>query len=130
MTECVICGKMFEPAPRHKNWQKTCSIECRTIYNKEYDMSDRNLKKRRERYRNTKNAYCRLCGKPIIRKHDVDNLSTTRMHDSCIYLDCKKTLDSGEILSKAQAERLYYRGWTIKEFKKALTKDPELLGIN
>jgi hypothetical protein len=56
----------------------------------------------------------------------VGKLSTSRMHDQCVYRDCAITILSGNTLTKAQAERLYYRGYSIKAFKKDLKKHPEI----
>jgi hypothetical protein len=38
------------------------------------------------------------------------------MHDECVYSDCMKVLKEGKKLSNTQIQRLYARGYTLKEF--------------
>ena len=58
---------------------------------------------------------CRICGKPVYR--DINKRSTATMHDECVFSQCADVMSSGEQLTKAQIQRLYSRGYTIKEFK-------------
>ena len=47
---------------------------------------------------------------------DVHKRSTATMHDNCVYSDCMKVLKEGKKLSNTQIQRLYARGYTLKEF--------------
>lgn len=125
---CIICGKPFTPVLRHATRQITCSPECRAIYRSEYNKTPEFRARARERGRRRSNTLCLICGKRIVRDPTacVDKLSTSRMHDTCVFKDCAKTILNHQILSRAQAERLYYRGYTIKEFKNDLKTCPEI----
>lgn len=128
MKQCIICGKMFTPVPKHATTQITCSVECRKLYQQEYSRKDEIRARARERGRRNSKTMCLICGKRINRNPEacVGKLSTSRMHDSCVFEDCAKTVLASKTLTKAQAERLYYRGYTIKAFKKDLKKHPEI----
>ena len=127
MKQCIICGKMFTPALKHATTQLTCSVACRKLYQQEYNRKAEIRARARERGRRNSKTVCLLCGKRINRNPEacVGKLSTSRMHDSCVYEDCARTVLSGKTLTKAQAERLYYRGYTIKAFKNDLKNYPE-----
>lgn len=119
---CIICKKPFTPAPRHETVQRTCSEECRRIYNNEYAKAkqrDPAIKARkRKQYYDTHKTYCQLCGEVV--EHDLtarSNAPTARMHDECVYEDCRRTLMCGKKLNHAQQLRLMYRGYSITDFK-------------
>ena len=113
--QCVICKQMYVPAL--PNRQKTCSSECRKAYSRILNNSEKQRSSHKEWYNKTHPLFCKLCGKPIQR---VDKLRPQRMHDECIYEDCKKTLAFGKRLSDLQRNRLVSRGFSITEFKEAV----------
>ena len=110
---CKICGKQFETNNRRKI---CCSNECskknaRIITKLWNDRFHRDY----QRKRNKGTVLCRICGEPVFR--DIHKRSTATMHDDCVFEQCADILLSGNKLTKAQMQRLYSRGYTIKEFK-------------
>lgn len=122
--KCKVCGKEFTPAARHERVQQICSDECRTKNWCNLAKEPENLKKMRDRQRQKSFTICRICGKQIIRNYDLDrNASTSRLHDECVFEDCRKTILAGKTISHAQQLRLYARGYTIKEFKAEMNEE-------
>lgn len=124
MKICVNCGKKFEP---HHHRCKTCSAKC----------SEEHLKKRCEEYRKLEHVrkaramnmrklidghvICRICGQPIFRNFiEGVHASVSVMHDECVFADIAETINSGNHLNNAQIQRLYSRGYTLKEFKEEM----------
>jgi len=109
---CKICEKEFETNNRRK---VCCSAKCADI-NKRIITKQWNELHSRDYQRNRKNGctLCRICGKPIHR--DVHKRSTATMHDDCVYKESAEILKAGKKLTDAQVQRLYARGYTIKEF--------------
>lgn len=125
MKKCVICGKEYEPYAGQETRQKTCSPECRQKYKSMYsnEYKKREYVKRASRIRMRKaiegRTKCRICGKPIFRDWELGR-STKTMHDECVFADIQETIQSGSELSNAQIQRLYARGYTLKEFRKEM----------
>ena len=108
---CIICGKLFTPALRHETVQRTCSPECRRLYSNEqsraYQQKPDIKAMRRKQYYDTHKTYCQLCGKVV--EHDMNarsNAPTARMHDECVYADCRRTLMCGNKLNHVQQLRI------------------------
>lgn len=80
-------------------------------------------KKCRDRCRAKAITLCALCGKPIKRNYSTGHRECSRMHDECVFKDCKNAILSGEKLTRAQSERLYRRGYTVKEFKAEISEE-------
>lgn len=131
--KCIICGKEFTPYPPQKKRQITCgSPECQLIRKQRYvrapEQIIRDNQKLKMKIRHEGRAICRLCGKPIIRNEAInERSSSTRMHDSCVFDDCAKTLKDGKPLSQMQKQRLYVRGYTLPEFYEEV-KENEIEG--
>ena len=121
MNKCIICGKMYEPYHCYGKRQLTCSPECRKTYNRQYAREHartyESLEKQKQRAREKNNGHviCRICGKPVYRTF-VAGEGSPWMHFDCVMADCVKTVKAGEKLSWKQMQRLYARGYTIKEF--------------
>lgn len=118
---CIICKKPFTPAPRHNSVQRTCSPECRRIYNNERSLARQhdpeNKARRKKQYYDTHKTYCQLCGKVV--EHPIyatNNAPTARMHDECVYEDCRRSLLCGSRIGHVQQLRLAYRGYRVKDF--------------
>lgn len=129
MKNCIICGKEFEPYYALRNKQVTCgSKKCVTQrniqYTKSYYAIEENNKRRKLHQRRHGTAYCRICGKKIERNHDLNfRVSNSTMHDECVINDVLETLKKGEKLSSAQVQRIYQRGYTIKELREGLNDE-------
>lgn len=118
---CIICGKKFIPAARHETIQLTCGLECRKIRNNEKTMArkqDPDIRARNQkRYYDTHKTYCVLCGKVVEHvSFMTSNAPTARMHDECVYEDCRRSLMTGYRINHVQQLRLAYRGYGVSEF--------------
>lgn len=128
--KCVICGKSFTPYYCKRNTQITCSKECRVLYNRKtalakyYSDITANREKNRitSRIRRSGICNCTLCGKPIIHSYKPGDIKV-RMHKECVIKDCINTLNAGKILTSAQRQRIYARGYTLNEFKVEFAKE-------
>lgn len=109
---CKICKKEFETNNRRK---VCCCSKCADI-NKRIITKQWNELRGTDYQRKKRNgcSLCRICGEPMHR--DVHKRSTATMHDECVYSDCMKVLKEGKKLSNTQIQRLYARGYTLKEF--------------
>jgi hypothetical protein len=109
---CKICKKEFETNNRRK---VCCCSKCADI-NKRIITKQWNELHGTDYQRKKRNgcSLCRICGEPMHR--DVHKRSTATMHDECVYSDCMKVLKEGKKLSNTQIQRLYTRGYTLKEF--------------
>ena len=109
---CKICKKEFETNNRRK---VCCCSKCADI-NKRIITKQWNELHGTDYQRKKRNgcSLCRICGEPMHR--DVHKRSTATMHDECVYSDCMKVLKEGKRLSNTQIQRLYARGYTLKEF--------------
>lgn len=119
---CIICGNPFTPVPKHSGIQLTCSAECRKTYNYERIRARQRdpefISKRRKHYYETHQTLCQLCGKVVEHPLTVSsNAPTARMHDECVYEDCRRSLLCGKRLNHVQQLRLMYRGYGISEFE-------------
>lgn len=116
--QCIICGKEFEPRYNLSNRQKCCSRECskerKKIYCKNYSRTEKGLQRHRDRYKeHTKNhTLCRICGKPTVAEFTRNK---PHYHEECVVNDCVETLSNGGKLSRAQYQRLYARGYLMRE---------------
>lgn len=115
---CSICGKSFVP---YHSKHVICSKECKRIYHNRYQQEYKEkdpetyLSKRRSKpwYQSRlKPHICDICGKPIERYRNIHQLR----HDECVLKTCEEILRSGKRLDSAWRQRLYARGYTIKEF--------------
>lgn len=122
---CIVCGKSFTPVANHSSVQILCSEECRKIRQKERHDTEEFRKKCRDRCRAKAITLCTLCGKPIERNYSSGHKENCRMHDKCVFEDCKNAILSGEKLTRAQSERLYRRGYTVKEFKVEISEETQ-----
>lgn len=113
--QCVICKQMY--VPTLPNRQKTCSPECRKLYQRMLNNSEISRNRHKQWYRRNRTVFCKICGQPIER---TDSLRPKQMHDECIYEDCRQTVASGKRLSDLQRNRLVSRGFSITEFKEAV----------
>lgn len=116
---CSICGKTFECVNSRYH---LCSDECRLkrrkinsvkkyaefkekikndpIFHENYKQICRiNAIKRR------KPRTCEYCGKRV-------KIMKNRFHESCIVMDALKDMAEGNLLTKMQRNRLYYRGYS------------------
>ena len=122
MKKCVICNKEYKPYAGQETRQKTCSPECRRKYKAMYsnEYKKREYVKRASRIRMRKaiegRTKCSICGKSIYRNWEL-GASTKTMHDECVFADAAETLRAGNELSNVQIQRLYARGYTLKEFR-------------
>ena len=95
--------------------ERICSEECRIkrrqAYVYERYTPEYNAKRRKKR-----NSLCVLCGKPMNHKC-VPMDTATRMHDTCVYIDCINALNTSGKLTDAQRQRITVRGYTLKSFK-------------
>lgn len=119
---CVICGNEYEPYAGQTHRQQTCSKECRKQYqikrNNEYKRTHKKQRSAVARKYINGRVICRICGQPIFRDFiDGIHASVSTMHDECVFADAAETINSGNHLNNAQIQRLYARGYTLKEFK-------------
>ena len=129
MKKCIICGAEFEPYYALRSRQKTCgSKECMRLrnlrQNKVYYSIEENKDRQKfmQRVRRSK-AVCRICGEKIERNHDIHHrASNSTMHDSCVIRDAMETIAKGEKLNSTQVQRLYQRGYTVKEIRDEVEK--------
>lgn len=120
---CIICGKQFTPVLRHSSVQLTCGPECRKIYNGERSrIRQQNpdfLAKKHRDYYATHVIQCLICGKPVDRVFLEGRLiAKPRLHDECVYEDCRRSLLCGKRLDHVQQLRLASKGYGVKEFVK------------
>lgn len=120
---CIICGKQFTPVLRHSTVQVTCGPECRKIYNNERSRLRQQdpefLAKKQRDYYATHVIRCLICGKPVNRVFLEGRLiSKPRLHDECVYADCRNSLLCGKRLDHVQQLRLAAKGYGVKEFVK------------
>lgn len=120
---CIICGKQFTPVLRHSGIQLTCGPECRKIHNEERSIIRRHdpefLAKKHQDYYDTHKTLCLICGKPVNRVFLEGRLiSKPRLHDKCVYDDCRNSLLCGKRLDHVQQLRLASKGYGVKEFIK------------
>lgn len=121
MKNCIICGKEFEPKRPHQITcgNKSCSRERGRITTKAYyqDEDHRRSRSLHQRMRRC-HTLCRICGREIERGLNIDvRASNSTMHEECVVRDAVKTMQNGEKLSTAQIQRLYQRGYSLKEVK-------------
>lgn len=120
---CIICGQPFTPALRHSSVQVTCGPECRKIYNGERSRIRQQdpefLAKKHQYYYDTHKTLCLICGKPVNRIFLEGRLiAKPRLHDECVYADCRRSLLCGKRLDHVQQLRLASKGYGVKEFVK------------
>lgn len=120
---CIICGKQFTPVLRHSSVQLTCGPECRKIYNGERSRIRQQdpdfLAKKHQYYYGTHKTLCLICGKPVNRVFLEGRLiAKPRLHDECVYADCRNSLLCGKRLDHVQQLRLASKGYGVKEFVK------------
>lgn len=120
---CIMCGKPFTPTARHNSVQRTCGPECRKLYNNEKSrirQQDPEFRaKKLKYYYDTHTTCCLICGKPIDRIFMEGKLvAKPRLHDECVYADCRNTLLCGKKLDHVQQLRLASKGYGVKEFVK------------
>lgn len=118
---CIICGKQFTPVLRHSGIQLTCGPECRKIYNDERSKIRRQnpefLAKKHQGYYDTHVIQCLICGKPVNRVFLEGRLiAKPRLHDECVYTDCRNSLLCGRRLNPVQQQRLAAKGYGVKDF--------------
>ena len=122
LRKCIICGREFVPY-RNMPTHKTCSIECRKEQTRRKNRENYQtfheeiLRKQRSKARRLNNGtvLCRICGRPVYRDWET-KANHGWFHDECIYDDIIETLANGERVSILQRQRLYSRGYTLKEF--------------
>lgn len=120
---CIMCGKPFIPVARHSRVQRTCGPECRKQYNNEKSrirQQDPEFRvKKLKYYYDTHTIHCLICGKPIDRIFiDGKLVAKPRLHDECVYANCRNTLLCGKKLDHVQQLRLASKGYGVKEFVK------------
>ena len=118
---CIICGKQFTPVLRHSGIQLTCGPECRKIYNDERSKIRRQnpefRAKKHQGYYDTHVIQCLICGKPVNRVFLEGRLiAKPRLHDECVYTDCRNSLLCGRRLNPVQQQRLVAKGYGVKDF--------------
>ena len=118
---CEICGKEFEPYYAAVKTQRICSSEeCKREYRKKYWSTHSRAEfviKKKQEIRTVGCARCRLCGEPIRRTAAINQrASSSRFHEECILKDCAHTYMVTGALMTAQKQRLYTRGYSLKDF--------------
>lgn len=118
---CEICGREFEPYYAAVKTQRICSSEeCKREFRKKYwkthSRTEYKIKKKKE-IRAFGCARCRICGEPLRRPEALNERArSTRMHEECILKDCAHTYTATGKLTTTQKQRLYAKGYTLREF--------------
>lgn len=118
---CVVCGKEYEVLRScHINRQIYCNKECQRVAvlkrqaerfqnDPEYrNRINESAKKWQKKHR--KPIICMICGE------EMEGNTKRRMHDECVYEDCRKMYEAIGDFTVAQIHRLEMRGYTKKEF--------------
>ena len=122
---CVICGSEFEPlrnlGKRHKCCCYACSMELkrRTISEARKNVSEEYRKTQHRKFLESHQPVCKICGKSMNKNYSmaIRRVTSSHMHEKCVFSDCIETLNKHIRLSHAQQQRLYARGYQICEFK-------------
>lgn len=128
--KCVICGKAFTPRYNLEKSQKLCGDpvcikEYRKKYRKEYNKENTQRRKNLYVKKHQYTTKCKICGMPT--KYNEITHGRPQYHEECVVLDCLETLKAGEKLTSAQVNRLYARGFEVKELKMEIENGTENL---
>lgn len=118
---CEICGKEYEPYYAAVNKQVICGDpECKRKYKEKYWKTHSRrawLEKKKREIRAIGTARCRICGELIRRPQSYsERAASTRFHEDCILKDCALTYMATGKLTNIQKQRLYARGYNLREF--------------